>query len=553
MMFEDLELNAIEDENTREFIRRLMNIVETLSIENRELKEENQRLRDEINRMKGEQGKSKNKGNRPQPTSSKHSSEAERKKARPRHKRSKQAEIEIDREEVVEVDRETLPEDVQFKGYVDVIVQDIRITSDNVRFRKEKYYSARQRKSYVAELPEGYQGQFGPGIQALILALYYGIGTSEPKILEFLENVGVQISAGEISNVVIKKQARFQAESEAVYLAGLASSPWQQTDDTLTRVNGENQHCHVVCNPVYTSYHTRKSKERMSVLDVLRHGQKRLHRLNAEGIGYLGGVKWSKKVWHILEEWQSEEDWEEAAFVERLEKALPKLRKQQRKVLMDATAVAAYHAQTDEPVMQVLVCDDAPQFNWLGREMMLCWVHEGRPYKKLQPVMECHRKLLDDYLTSFWAYYEQLLAYREKPTAEDHVRLEDAFDTLFTTQTGYDALDERITKTRVKKDSLLVVLKYPELPLHNNASELGVRQRVRKRDVSFGPCTVDGARAWDTFATLSETTKKLKVSFYHYLQDRITRQNQISPLAELVTIRAKELNLGWSFSSTPNY
>lgn len=552
-MIEDLELNGIEDENTREIIRRLMNMVETLSIENRDLKEENQRLRDEINRMKGEQGKPKNKGNRGQATSSNHSSEAERKKSRPRHKRSKKAAIEIDREEVVKVDREALPEDAQFKGYEDVIVQDIRITSDNVRFRKEKYYSARQRKSYVAELPEGYEGQFGPGIQALILVLYYGIGTSEPKILEFLKNVGMQISAGEISNVVIKKQARFHAESEAVYLAGLASSPWQQTDDTLTRVNGENQHCHVVCNPVYTSYHTRKSKERMSVLDVLQHGGIRLHRLNEEAMGYLKGVKWSKKAWRILEEWQSEADWQESPFVERLEKALPKLGKQQRKVLMDATAVAAYHARTDDPVVQALVCDDAPQFNWLGKEKMLCWVHEGRPYKKLQPVMECHRKLLDDYLTCFWAYYDQLLAYREKPTEEDQMCLVAAFDALFATRTGYDALDERIAKTRVKKDSLLLVLKYPELPLHNNASELGVRQRVRKRDVSFGPRTVDGARAWDTFATLAETAKKLKVSFYQYLQDRIARKNQIPPLAELVTIRAKELNLGWSFSSTPNY
>jgi len=43
-------------------------------------------------------------------------------------------------------------------------------------------------------------------------------------------------------------------------------------------------------------------------------------------------------------------------------------------------------------------------------------------------------------------------------------------------------------KTKVKKDRLLLVLKHPELPLHNNASELGVRQRVQKRDVSFGPC-----------------------------------------------------------------
>ena len=548
-MFEDLELNAIEDKNAREFIRRLMNMVENLSIENRELKEENQRLRDEINRLKGEQGKPKSKGN----TRSQHSSEAERKTSRPRHKKSKKAEIEIDREEVVKVDQETLPEDAKFKGYADVVVQDIVVKTDNVRFRKEKYYSAATRKTYIAELPRGYEGQFGPGIKALTLAFYYGIGTSEPKILEFFENVGIQISAGEISNLLIKKQAVFHEESDAVYAAGLQSSPWQQTDDTLTRVNGENQHCHVVCNPVYTSYHTRKSKDRMSVLDVLRHGRKHLYRLNEEAMGYLGGVKWSKKVWYILEEWQREEDWEENAFVERLEKELPKLSKQQRKVLMDATAVAAYHAQRDEPVVQVLVCDDAPQFNWLGREMMLCWVHEGRHYKKLRPMIGLHRKLLDDFLKRFWAYYHQLLNHREKPTQEDHVRLEKEFDDLCSIHTGYEALDERIAKTKAKKDSLLSVLKYPELPLHNNASELGVRQRVRKRDVSFGPRTVDGAKAWDTFATLAETAKKLKVSFYRYLQDRIARQNQIPPLADLVTIRAKELNLGWSFSLTPDY
>ena len=108
-------------------------------------------------------------------------------------------------------------------------------------------------------------------------------------------------------------------------------------------------------------------------------------------------------------------------------------------------------------------------------------------------------------------------------------------------------------KTKVKKDRLLLVLKHPELPLHNNASELGVRQRVRKRDVSFGPRTRDGARAWDTFATLAETTKKLHVSFYRYLQDRISGPHQIPPLADLVKARAEELNLGWSFSPTPIY
>jgi hypothetical protein len=35
----------------------------------------------------------------------------------------------------------------------------------------------------------------------------------------------------------------------AIYAAGLRSSPWQHLDDAATRVNGQNEHCHVVCNP----------------------------------------------------------------------------------------------------------------------------------------------------------------------------------------------------------------------------------------------------------------------------------------------------------------
>lgn len=53
--------------------------------------------------------------------------------------------------------------------------------------------------------------------------------------------------------------------------------------------------------------------------------------------------------------------------------------------------------------------------------------------------------------------------------------------------TGYEALDQRIAKTKAKKDNLLRVLAHPEIPLHNNPAELGARQRVRKRDISFGP------------------------------------------------------------------
>ena len=549
-MLDKLDLDAIKDENARELIRQLLNLVEKLSADLRDAQVEKQRLRDEVNRLKGEQGKPRIKGNIPKAPSSNHSSEKERHKSRQRHKRSKKAEIQINREQVVEVDPAVLPKDAKFKGYEDVVVQDILLQTDNIRFHKQKYYSASTRKTYLAELPRGYEGQFGPGIKALALVFYYGIGTSEPKILEFFENVGIHISAGEISNLLIKKQESFHAEKDAVYEAGLRSSPWQQSDDTLTRVAGQNQHCHVVCNPVYTSYHTRASKERLSVLDVLRNGRKRLFRLNEESIGYLRGTPWSKAAWRKIQSWKSEQDWEEAAFLVRLGEGLPRLSNQQRKTLIDAAAVAAYHAQRDYPVVQALVCDDAPQFNWLGQKMMLCWVHEGRPYKKLTPVIGLHRELLDDFLKQFWEYYHRLLNYCQQSSMEERLRLEIVFDDLFSSQTGYDALDQRIAKTKAKKDSLLLVLQYPELPLHNNASELGVRQRVRKRDVSFGPRTEDGVRAWDTFATLSETAKKLGISFYRYLHDRISTDNQIPRLADLVSKRAKELNLGWSF---PNF
>jgi cellulose synthase/poly-beta-1,6-N-acetylglucosamine synthase-like glycosyltransferase len=68
--------------------------------------------------------------------------------------------------------------------------------------------------------------------------------------------------------------------------------------------------------------------------------------------------------------------------------------------------VAAYHAQTDWPVIRLLVGDDAPQWNWLTEELALCWVHEGRHYKKLVPTIAVHREALSTFLTEFWDYYD---------------------------------------------------------------------------------------------------------------------------------------------------
>src|SRR5229473_3165590 len=221
-MLENFDPTTIEDESLRQVVISLMNLVETLHAKVQEQAEEIQRLRDENHRLKGEQGKPNIKANTKAKASL--SSEKERRESKPHHKATKHAQIRIDRVEVVKVDEEHMPADAQFKGYEDVIVQDVEFRTENIRFRKEKYYSPRQKKTYLAALPTGYTGQFGPGVRAWVLALYYADGMSEPKILDFLQTVGMSISAGQLSDMLIKDQELFHAERANVVQAGLSSS-----------------------------------------------------------------------------------------------------------------------------------------------------------------------------------------------------------------------------------------------------------------------------------------------------------------------------------------
>ncbi len=69
-------------------------------------------------------------------------------------------------------------------------------------------------------------------------------------------------------------------------------------------------------------------------------------------------------------------------------------------------------------------------------------------------------------------------------------------------------------------------------------------------DVSFGPRTREGAKAWDTFMTLAGTATKLGVSFYHYIHDRVSGAYQMPALADLIEERAKGLNFGASWNTS---
>ena len=95
-------------------------------------------------------------------------------------------------------------------------------------------------------------------------------------------------------------------------------------------------------------------------------------------------------------------------------------------------------------------------------------------------------------------------------------------------------MDERISKTKENKEHLLKVLVLPEVPLHNNAAELAARAKVRKRDVSLQTITHEGTKANDTFMTVVQTAKKLRVSINDYIFDRVSNKFEMQSLAELI-------------------
>ena len=537
MQLPEINLDAISDLATREVVRQLLNIIEAQAAEIAALRAENQHLRDENARLKGGSGKPKIKPSVPPPSD--HSSEAERHTRTPRGKPKKNQTLTVTREERRVVDPALLPPDARFNGVRETIAQNLIFQVEVIRFLREEWFVPSTNTTILAPLPPGYRGGFSPSIQTLIPALGHDTSNvSQPALLHFLRTMGVAVGAGTVARLLADRTGRWAEEADAIHQAGLASGPWVATDQTATRVSGQNEVCHVVGNALFTSYHTRRGGTRQDVLAVL-WGQELCFRLNDEAVEWLSQTSLPAPLRRrLLAALPWERDLTRAELVERLHTGGIRLGRQQLQQLGDALAVAAYHAQTSVPIVEWLLSDDATVYDHVSAGHGLCWVHDWRHYAKLRPVVACHLRALQEYRSDYWKLYRALLKYREAPSDEERERLKRAFDMLVARETGFDALDERIQKTANKRAQLLAVLELPDLPLHNNDMELAARRRVRKRDVSFGPQSRAGARAWDTFQTIAATAAKLGVGLFHYLRDRLVSPETTPSLAKRITERS---------------
>src|SRR5579863_9902417 len=183
-----------------------------------------------------------------------------------------------------------------------------------------------------------------------------------------------------------------------------------------------------------------------------------------------------------------------------------------------------------------IVSDDAGQFNVLRHA--LCWIHAERLIHTLLPLNEDHREDIATVRGQVWELYADLKKYKRRPTKKARSVLTRRFDTLFTQKTRYQTLNQLLRRLHNNKAELLLVLERPEIPLHTNDSERDIRDYVKKRKVSGGTRSDLGRQCRDTFISLKKTCRKLGLSFWDYLNDRITQANRIPFLPAIIETRA---------------
>lgn len=430
--------------------------------------------------------------------------------------------------ETVRVPPVGLPDGSRFKDYQDFIVQDLRIETHNTRYRLERWVTP-SGEAMVGKLPPGVKGHYGATLVTYLLYQYYHAHVTEPLLLEQLREWEVEISSGELSNILTQGKDQYHTEKEDLLSVGLRVSPYVHVDDTGARHAGKTGYCTHIGNEWFAYFASTNSKSRINFLELLRAGRDE-YVLNEEALAYMGAHKLPR------------------ACLERLTGSVPLVCRGKEAWLSTLGSLGV----TDERHVRIategallgcviegdvhpdlaIMSDDAGQFAVLVHA--LCWVHAERVLSKLVGIDDAQRNALERVRTDVWALYRELKAYKAAPNETKKAEIEERFDKLCTTPTCLVSLNQALKRMHNDKAALLLVLERPEIPLQNNLSERDIREYVKVRKISGSTRSDEGRRCRDTFTSLKKTCRKLGISFWAYIKDRVLGAGQISRLGEVV-------------------
>jgi hypothetical protein len=449
-------------------------------------------------------------------------------------KRLKTALLTITNDEVVPL--ADPPPGSVFKGYEDFVVQDLLIRPKVVRYRRERWLTP-DGQNLVAELPADVRpdSHFGPTLIAFIIHQYHYQHVTQPLLWEQLDQLGIDISTGQLSRILTEGKDAFHQEKAELLPAGLAVSTYVQVDDTGARHQGHNGFCTHIGNELFAYFESTDSKSRQNFLEVLR-GAYTDYTINDFAMAYGQRQKLAQAVIERLKAgalrwWADPAAWQ--AYLTAQQVVDPR----HVRIATEGVLLGSLITHGVSPELTVL-SDGAGQFDVFVHA--LCWLHVERPLERLVPHNEKHRAAIAQIRQGIWELYAGLKAYRETPDPRACDALGKQFDDLVAQRTAYPSIDGVLNGMAADRAKLLLVLERPEVPLHNNLSEGHIRDYVKKRKISGSTRSELGRRARDTFASLKKTCRRLGVNFWEYLQDRVRGLGQIPRLADQIRQKAEE-------------